>query len=156
MSSGFGKASSQAPINAGIAKNAKDGRSRSCSKIAAPTIAITGWNFWITAGVTGSPNRKERVNRVVATAEAPAPIATTAILPPRSSLRNARIDRGANGSSTSTSTACSAKTIVGAATWTASGSRSNASVPQSAAASATTQVRSRTLGSGGPEVALFT
>ena len=118
-------------------------------------IAITGWNFWMTAGVTGSPNRNDRVNSVVATAEAPAPMATTAILPRVSSLPNARIARGRNGSRTSTRTTCSAKTMVGAASSRASGSRSSASVPQSAAASATTQVRSRALGTVG-RCCLFT
>ncbi len=90
MDSGSGKASSQAPISAGTANQAKDGRSRSCSRTAAPTMAITGWNFWMTAGVTGSPNRKDSVNSVVATAEAPTPIATTASLPRRSSRAKAR------------------------------------------------------------------
>ncbi len=143
MSSGSGNASNQAPISAGTANQAKDGRNRSCSSTAAPMIAMTGWNFWITAGVTGSPYLKDRVNSVVATADAPAPMATTATLPPGSSRPKPRNARGRNGSSTTTSTTCSANTIVGAANSRASGSRSSASVPQSAAANATTQVRSR-------------
>ena len=55
MSSGSGNVNSQAPISAGIANHANDGRSRSCSSTAAPMIAMIGWNFWMTRA---SPDRR--------------------------------------------------------------------------------------------------
>ena len=79
---------------------------------------------------------------MVAIAEAPAPMAITAHLATGSAERKARQAAGRNGISTRVSTACSANTTVAAEVPRASGSRKIASVPHSAAASATNQVRS--------------
>jgi hypothetical protein len=77
------------------------------------------------------------VKRIVATADAPAPItiaASTNRQPRRKTARNAGTR---NGSVTSTSTTCSPNTIVETPVECASGRRNSASVPQSIAATAT-------------------
>src|SRR6478609_4537802 len=140
---GSGNVSSQAPARAGTANQAKTGRMRSCNNQAAPRMAMIGCSFWITAGVTGSPYRNDMVNNVVATADAPTPMPITDNTVRRSVPASARIARGRNGSRTSTRTACSASTMVGASTRPANGTRQGASVAHRAAPSATTRVRSR-------------
>ena len=52
----------------------KRGRGRSPSSAAASDTAISGWTFWRTTGVTGSPCTNASVKRIVASADDPAPI----------------------------------------------------------------------------------
>ena len=82
----------------------------------------------------GSPWTNACVKRMVATADAPTPRKTPAIMYRVPARQSARSDGTRNGSVTSTSTTCSPKTIVAAEVEWASGRRKKASVPHIAAA----------------------
>ena len=93
-------------------------------------------------GRSGSPYRKANVKSTVAVAEAPAPIRSAPTSRWPQTREAARIARGSQGNVTNTRMTCSANTIVAAGSSLTSGSRKSASVPHSAAAMATSQVRS--------------
>ena len=150
IASGFGKASSQAPTSAGTANQANDGpeplaqqdrraedrddRLELLDHRRGHRVAVPERHGEQRGGHRGRADADQRPPR-------PGRARRAGGTPGRA--------RGRNGSSTSTRIACSAKTMVGAATSRASGSRRSASVPHRAAASATTQVRSRARAAAG-------
>ena len=77
-SSGCGWLTSQKPRSAG-SEEPDEARPRPLAEDeAAPATATSGWIFWITTGVMKSPWKSASVKRIVAIADAPAPIAIAA------------------------------------------------------------------------------
>src|SRR5207248_2015317 len=93
--------------------HAKLGRGRSPSKAAAAAIAISGCTFWITTGVMKSEwPISASVKRIVATAEAPAPMTTAAPTNLQPARNTARSAGRRSGRVSTTRITCSPKTIV--------------------------------------------
>ena len=105
---------------------------------AAAPMAMSGWIFWITTGVMKSEwPISASVKRIVATAEAPAPMNTAATTKRGPARKTARSAGRRNGSVQSTRITCSPNTIVVADVENDIVLRMIGSVPHIAAATAT-------------------